>query len=199
MNYILTSIVAIGLIVWYIRPLYNFMAKRKYLLLDNSKLSFFSKAQVALPAIIFYTLILGLLLTPSFVNDQISNNQTIGVLAVQVVFIFFLTRYDKWQTKYKIRKDGIYYRSKTIKWDEPYSLKYKRTVFFILHKPRFIVVSHTTKIVIPLLSQEIEHFITTLDNTNKKLGKYAKELYENTTAYYVHNLEIEKDLNKLGK
>ena len=199
MDYKLMIAVAIGLVVWYIRPLYNFMAKRKYLLLDVSKLSMSRKIQTALPAIIFYALLLALIMLPSYVSDQLSANQTISILAVQIVFIFFFTRYDKWQTKYKVLDDGLKFRRRYIKWDEPYSIKFKKSAFLILHKPRFILKSKTTTIVVPMLSHNIEHFITRLSFKQKDIGKHAKKLYDNTRAYYVKNIEVEKELNKLGK
>lgn len=199
MDYILMAVVAIGLIVWYIRPLYNFMAKRKYLLLDVEKMTMTRKVQTALPAIIFYALLLGLIMLPSYVSEQVTANQTTSILVVQIVFIFLFTRYDKWQTKYSVEDEGVRFKRRYIRWDEPYSLKFKKSAFFILHKPRFILKSKKHVIVIPMLSHKIERFIARLSFTNKDLGFQVRELYENTRAYYIKNIEVEKELNKLGK
>lgn len=199
MQYIFILVVAIGMVVWYIRPLYNFMAKRKYHLLDIKKLSFGKKVQIALPAVIFYGLLLGVMILPSYISDLITTNETASIVAVEIMFIFAFTRYDKWQTKYTVETNGIRFRRRYISWDEKYTIQFKKTAFFVLHKPRFILKSQTTTIVVPMLSHNIKHFITRLSFKNKTLGKYAKELYENTSNYYVHNIDVEKKLNKMGK
>lgn len=199
MDYIILLAATIGLVIWYIRPLYNFMAKRKYLLLDSDSLSLSRKLQIALPAIIFYILIFGLMLVPTLVNDLISINQTTSILAVQIVMIFAITRFDKWQTKYKVERNAVHFGRKQIKWDEEYTIQFKRTAFLILHKPRFIMTSKSRRIVIPMLSHQIEHFIKRLSSTNDDIGKQAKALYDNTRAYYIENIEVEKKFNNKGK
>ena len=199
MNYVAILVVASVMVIWYIRPLYNFMAKRKYRLLDLQQLSLKARILTWLPAIAFYAIILGLIILPARLTDQISNNETTSIIALEIFFIFFLTRYDKWQTKYKVEDGGVRFRRRYIKWDEQYSLQFKKSIFIVLHKPRFILKSKTTKIVVPMLSHNIEHFITRLSFTNKELGFHVRTLYENTRSYYVGNIEVERQLNKLGK
>jgi hypothetical protein len=199
MNVAISIAVAFVVMIWYIRPIYNFTAKRKYILLDIDKMSFTQKVQTWLPSIMFYTLILGLMFYPAITNEVTSYITSGSILVSQVFAIFLFSRYDKWQTKYKVTTKELQFRRRVIKWDEPYTIKFKRNAFLILHKPRFILKSNDYTIVVPMLSHNIEHFITRLSFTNKKTGSYAREIYDNTRAYYVKNLDIEKELNKSSK
>jgi hypothetical protein len=110
-----------------------------------------------------------------------------------------VTRFDKFQTKYKVTNEALKFRHKTIRWDEPYTVKFKRNSFLILHKPRFIVKSETKRIVVPMLSFNFELFVKTIALKNHDIGAIVKELYKNTRAYYVENLEVEKELNRKSK
>ena len=107
MNYVIMLSVAVVTLLWYIRPLYNFMAKRKYVLLDTKSMSIARRIQSGLPAVTFYILILAFMFYPAIANDLIETNQTGSIVLIQIVFIFFLTRYDKRQTKYKVTKRSI--------------------------------------------------------------------------------------------
>jgi len=194
--YILVGFV---ILVWYVRPLYNFMAKRKYALLDLKTLSFSRKIQTWLPSLLFYTVILGLIFYPAVTNNLLGIAETSSIMFAQIIFLFLMTRYDKYQTNYNVLDDGVRFKKKMIKWDESYHIKFKKSIFLILHKPRFVLKSETTRIVVPMLSHNIEHFIARLSYKNQIIGNYAKELYEHTRSYYVTNLDIEKKLNKEGK
>lgn len=198
-NYLLMLVVAIVVLIWYIRPLYNFMAKRKYLLLDMEKMSLIRKIQTALPSIIFYLVIFGLMFYPAVTNKLLGVTQAGSIFIVQVLLIFLLSRYDKWQTQYKVENDGIRFKKKFIHWQEPYSVIFKKSVFIILHKPRFIILSKETKIVVPLLSSNIQQFIMFIEKTNESVGSQIKRLYQNTKDYYVLNIDIAKEINKIAK
>lgn len=187
------------MLVWYVRPIYNFMAKRKYGLLDLTSLSLTKRIQTWLPSLLFYTVIFGLVFYPAVTNDLLGLAETSSIMFAQIVFLFLFSRYDKWQTKYQVLDDGLQFRKKYIAWDDAYTVQFKRSAFFILHKPRFIIKSEKHVIVVPMLSHNIERFIRRLSYKNQTLGTYAKDLYEHTKAYYVTNIEIEKELNKLGK
>ena len=93
----------------------------------------------------------------------------------------------------------LQFKYRKIKWDEPYSIEFKKTVFVLLHKPRFIIRSKRVKIVVPMLSHEFKHFARTIHSKNKVIGEHIYKIYENTKSYYVDNIEIEKELNILGK
>ena len=199
MNYVIMLSVAIVTLLWYIRPLYNFMAKRKYVLLDVQSMSIARRIQSGLPAVTFYILILGFMFYPAIANDLIETNQTGSIVLIQIVFIFFLTRYDKRQTKYKVTDKGLKFKRRFINWEQPYSIKYKRNFLVILHKPRFILKSRNTTIVVPMLSHNIKTFITEINQKNDELGHLLTDLYENTRDYYIANLKLEKEINKIGK
>ena len=199
MNYGIMLIFAFVLIVWYIRPIYNFLAKRKYLLLDVDKLSFFRRVQTWLPSILFFMIVFGLMFVPALTSRLINSYEFASIFVLQIIAIFLLTRFDKWQTKYKVTDEALEFGYRKIRWDEPYSIEFKKTVFIILHKPRFIIESKKTKIVVPMLSHEFENFVNRISFTNEKVGKHIYRIYENTRSYYVDNIEIEKELNTLGK
>jgi len=175
------------------------MAKRKYLLLDQEKMSLSRRIQTGLPALAFYALVFGLILSPALITKVVGATETGGILLLQVLLIFLLSRFDKWQTKYVINDDSIVFKKRVIKWDEKYTVQFKKSIFLILHKPRFILKSKSTRIVVPMLSKNIERFIARLSYTNKDLGAITREIYDNTHAYYVKNIDVEKQLNKLGK
>ena len=199
MNYGIMLIFAFALVVWYIRPIYNFLAKRKYLLLDMEKLSLFRKVQTWLPSILFFVIVFGLMFVPALTSRLINSYEFVSIFVLQVIAIFLLTRFDKWQTKYDVTDELLTFGSRKIRWDEPYSIVFKKSVYIILHKPRFIIRSKRTKIVVPMLSPKFEKFARTIDSKNHKLGAHIFKIYENTRLYYVDNLEIEKELNQLGK
>ena len=199
MNYGIMLIFAFVLIIWYIRPIYNFLAKRKYLLLDVEKLSLFRRVQTWLPSILFFTIVFGLMFVPALTSRLINSYEFASIFVLQIIAIFILTRFDKWQTKYKVTEETLEFGYRKIRWDEPYSIEFKKTVFLILHKPRFIIESKKTKIVVPMLSHEFENFVNRISFTNEKVGKQIYKIYENTRSYYVDNIEIEKELNTLGK
>lgn len=196
MNYVVSLAVAFVVLIWYIRPIYNFMAIRKYVLLNHEKLSLSKRIQSGLPAIVFYTLIFGLMFYPAYTNQLVSMFETGSVLTLQIIFIFLFTRYDKWQTKYKVTEEYLQFRKKSIKWDESYNVTFKRSALLILRKPRFIVKSKSTTIVVPMLSKNITSFIHALERSNQVQGKLAKELFTNTKNYYIGNIELAKEMNK---
>ncbi len=184
------------MLIWYIRPLYNYMTIRKYVLLDKENYSLKRRIQSGLPAIIFYGLIFGLLFYPAMTNQLVSMVATGSILVVQIIAIFVLSRYDKRQTKYKVTNRGVEFGKKFIGYDDNYSIKFKKTFLFILHKPRFILKSKKTVIVIPLLSLRITDFILKIEETNKEKGVLARTLYNNTRAYYIDNIGIRNQINK---
>jgi hypothetical protein len=183
-------------LVWYIRPLYNFFARRKYMLLDNDDNSFSKKVQTSLPSILFYSIILGLMFYPVVTNNLINSVQSGSIITAEILFIFLLTRYDKRQTKYKVSNKGLTYRGKFIDWEEKFTIKHKNNIFVFLHKPRFIIRSKKNVIVVPLLSSNINKFVETLVKKNPGKGKYAYQIYHNGLNYYVVNKKLSKELNK---
>lgn len=197
MDYLLYSIIIFILLIWWVRPIYNFSAKRKYQLLDLEKLTIAQRVQTWLPALLFYGLLVGLLFYPAITNNVIGATGTGTILVIQVLFLYIITRFDKRQTKYKIQEKGLRYRKKFIAWDKKYTVTYKASVFFILHKPRFILVSKDTKIVVPMLSHRIQQFINKVYETNHNVGEYMGLIYENARVYYVDNVELIKKLNKI--
>lgn len=199
MNYGIMLIFAFVLLVWYIRPIYNVLAKRKYLLLDTEKLTWGRKLQTWLPSLLFFLIIFGLMFVPALTQKLINSYEFASIFVMQIIAIFLLTRFDKWQTKYKVTKEMIEFGYRKIKWDEPYSIHFKKTVFVLLHKPRFIIKSKKTRIVVPMLSHEFEKFARTIDLRDKNIGTHIFKIYENARSYYVDSLEIVKELNQLGK
>lgn len=199
MDYGIMLIFAFVLIVWYIRPIYNVLAKRKYLLLDLESLSFFRKIQTWLPSLLFFVIVFGLMFVPALTNKLINSYEFASIFVIQVIVIFLLTRYDKWQTKYVVTNESLSFGYRKILWDEPYSVEFRKTIFVLLHKPRFIIEAKHTKIVVPMLSHEFENFAKTISSKNEKLGSHIYRIYENARAYYVDNIEIVKELNLLGK
>jgi hypothetical protein len=199
MDYGIMLLFAFVLIVWYIRPIYNVLAKRKYLLLDTEKLSLFQKVQTWLPALLFFMIVFGLMFVPALTNEIINSYEFASIFVLQIIAIFALTRFDKWQTKYEVTNEALKFKYRKIKWDEPYSVEFKKTVFVLLHKPRFIIRSKRMKIVVPMLSHEFKHFAHTIHSKNNMIGEHIYKIYENTKSYYVDNIEIVKQLNILGK
>lgn len=197
MNYFVVFGLFFVTLIWYVRPVYNFMAKRKYVLLDIKNLSFMRRVQSSLPALTFYTIILVFMYYPAYVNKAINSIETGSILLLQIVFVFLFTRFDKHQSKYKIELDGIRFHRRQIFWKEHYTIKFKRNAFFILHKPRFILKSSTKRIVVPMLSIGITDFIVAIEKSNSKLGLIASEIYQNTRNYYIKNIDLEKQLSKL--
>lgn len=199
MDYGILLLFAFGIMIWYIRPIYNVLAKRKYILLDTDKLSFFRKVQTWLPSLLFFSILFGLMFVPALTSKLINSYEFASIFVLQVVAIFVLTRFDKWQTRYEVTSTSLNFGYRTIRWDEPYTVTFKRTVFVLLHKPRFIIKSKKTKIVVPMLSYNFEHFARTIKSKNHQLGETIFKIFENTRAYYVDNIEIEKELNQFGK
>jgi hypothetical protein len=133
---------------------------------------------------------------PVMANNIVVSTASGAVILSQLILIFVLTRYDKRQTKYKVQEKGIKYRRKFIKWDEEFDIKFKKTWLVLLHKPRFILKSKTTKIAIPMLSKKITPFIEALSKHNEKEGSICNEIYQNTRLYYIDNIGLTKKLNK---
>ncbi len=196
LEYILAGIGIVIVIIWMIRPLYNFFAKNKYVLLDMDDKSIKTRIKAGLPAFIFYLIILSYMAVPVMANNIVVSTASGAVILSQLILIFVLTRYDKRQTKYKVQEKGIKYRRKFIKWDEEFDIKFKKTWLVLLHKPRFILKSKTTKIAIPMLSKKITPFIETLSKHNEKEGSICNEIYQNTRLYYIDNIGLTKKLNK---
>lgn len=196
MEIIVIVLAVIITMAWYIRPLYNFFAKRKYILLDNKDNSLSKRIQTGLPSIAFYTVILGLMFYPVMTNNLIDSFQSGSIILGEILFIFFLTRFDKRQTKYKVSSKGIGYRGRFISWDQKYHIKFKNNIIFFLHKPRFILKSNNTTIVVPLLSLNINIFVEKILTNNPKKGKIVHQIYHNGLNYYVVNKELSKELKK---
>lgn len=196
MNIVIIAIAGIGMMVWYIRPLYNFFAKRKYTLLNEGRQTLTKKIQSGLPAVVFYTIIIGLMLYPAITNDLINNFESGSLIVAELILIFVITRIDKRQTKYSVTELEIKYRGKVIKWDTNPTVVFKKTIFVVLHKPRFIVKHKGTKIVIPVLSRNIEKFIKNAKINNIKDVLLVESIYKNIKNYYVKNNTLEKKLNK---
>ena len=112
-----------------------------------------------------------------------------------ILLIFFLTRYDKRQTKYTLDEKGLHFKSKTILWNDKYKVKFKKNIFFVLHKPRFIVTFKGTKIVVPVLSSKINKFINKVKNSYID-GSIVESIYQNIKSYYITNEKLTKTLNK---
>ncbi len=182
--------------VWYIRPLYNYMSIRKYVLLDKDNLSMKRRLQSGLPALLFYFLVLALLFYPAITNEVIGSIETGSILAIQVAIVFVLSRYDKRQTRYKVTETSVRFRKREISFKEKYKMKFKKSFWFILHKPRFILKSENFTIVVPLLSKNITNFIIKMEETNKEKGKLARDLYKNTRSYYIDNIQVTREINK---
>lgn len=193
---VMVILISFVTLVWYIRPLYNYMAIRKYVLLDKGNLSIKRRFQSGLPALLFYVLILGLLFYPAITNKLLNLSTAGSVIAIEIVIIFILSRYDKIQTKYKIHKDHVQFRRRTIYFKEEYTLKFKKSFFIVLHKPRFILKSNKYVIVIPLLSKNITDFIKRIDSFNHDKGTQCMELYQNIRNYHIQNIDIIKEINK---
>ena len=196
MNLIIIVFAALVTLIWYIRPLYNFFARRKYMLLDNEDKSISKKVKTSLPSILFYTIILGLMFYPVVTNNLINSIQSGSIIIAEILFIFILTRYDKRQTKYKVSGKGLEYRGKFINWNERYSVKFKNNTFIFLHKPRYIIKSKKHTIVVPLLSNNINNFVEAFVHKNPKKGEYVYQIYHNGLNYYVLNKKLSKELNK---
>lgn len=196
LNYILIGFGLVLVLIWMIRPLYNFFAKNKYVLLDNDDNSFKTRIRAGLPAYIFFIIIISFMFTPVVANSLIAATASGSVILSQLIIIFIITRYDKRQTKYKVLETGITYRGRTIRWDEKYEVRFKKTWLVLLHKPRFILQSKKTKIIIPMLSKKITKFIKALEQHNQKDGKLANTLYQNTRLYYIENIGIARKINK---
>lgn len=193
---VMVILISFVTLVWYIRPLYNYMAIRKYVLLDKGNLSIKRRFQSGLPALLFYVLILGLLFYPAITNKLLNLSTAGSVIAIEIVIIFILSRYDKIQTKYKIHKDHVQFRRRTIYFKEEYTLKFKKSFFIVLHKPRFILKSNKYVIVIPLLSKNITDFIKRIDSFNHDKGTQCMVLYQNIRNYHIQNIDIIKEINK---
>ena len=144
----------------------------------------------------FYLLVVGLLFYPAITNKLIGSIETGSIITLQIIVIFVLSRYDKRQTKYKVTEDSVRFRRRVIKFDEEYKMKFKKSFWFILHKPRFILKSENYVIVVPLLSKNITNFILKIEETNKEKGLLSRELYNNTRNYYIENIGITKEINK---
>lgn len=196
MDILIIILVAVGFSIWTIRPLYNFFAKNKYILLDQNKDNMKNQIKSGLPAVAFYLLILGFVLVPAQLNDLIERGTTFSIIFLEVVLIFVLTRIDKFQTKYEVTTKGVSFRKKFIRWNERYKINYKKTWLFVLHKPRFIVKSKNDKITIPVLSKNISTFIDELYLHDKMNGDLCDEIIHNARLYYIKNPELQKRLNK---
>jgi hypothetical protein len=189
-------LVAIGFSVWTIRPLYNFFAKNKYILLDQKKYTVVNQVKAGLPAVAFYLLLLGFVLVPARVNEIINSGTTLAIVILEVILIFVLTRIDKYQTKYEVTANEITFRKKLISWKTRYTVNYKKTWFLVLHKPRFIIKSNVTKITIPVLSKNISKFVDELYKHDHMNGDLVNEIIENARLYYIKNPKLQKQLNK---
>lgn len=197
MQYIVLIVAGFAIIVWTIRPLYNFFAKSKYVLLAEKKMSLLDRIMAGLPAFLFYVILILFVLSPAVSSELLSSIESGGVILLQLIIIFGLTRYDKRQTKYEISKVGIQYRKKQIRWDEKYDIKYKKAWFFVLHKPRFVLEYKGTKIVIPLLSENISLFVDKLLHTNHTVGQLCYDIYRHNQMYYVENRALAKQINHM--
>jgi len=197
MEHLIKYTVIFVITVWTIRPLYNFFQKNKYVLLSKNKDTFKDKIRAGLPAIIFYLLIIGLIVVPAIVNKLINSTTTSSVILVQIVTIFFISRYDKRQTRYIVSTKEISFKQKVISFKEQFTISYKKTWLVVLHKPRFIISNSNSKIVVPLLSKNINSFTNELINNRPKSGELVRKIVENSRNYYVGNNEVAKALNKL--
>ena len=196
MDILVMVLVAIGFSVWTIRPLYNFFAKNKYILLDQNKDNVLNQIKAGLPAAAFYLVLLGFVLVPAQMNDFVKAGTTTTIVILEVILIFVLTRIDKFQTKYEVTAHGVTFRKKMISWKTRYTVNYKKTWFLVLHKPRFIIKSNTTKITIPVLSKNISSFVDELYKHDHMNGDLVNEIIENARLYYIKNPDLQKQLNK---
>jgi len=196
MNYVFSLALAFIIMIWYIRPLYNFFAIRKYAIHNDSGNNILNNFKSALPSILFYTLLLALFFYPAITNELINSVQSSSIFIAEVVFIFVFTRIDKRQTKYEVSSLGVKHNWKFIKWSSKPTIKFKKSALFVLHKPRFILSDGNNKIVIPILSRNIEQFLKTYVKQNHEQGTRAMSVYKNTISYYLDNTNIVKELNK---
>ena len=196
MDYLIKYTAIFVITIWTIRPLYNFFQKNKYVLLSKHKDTFKDKIRAGLPAIIFYLIVIGLIVIPATVNKLINTTTTGSVILLQIITIFFISRYDKRQTRYKVSGNDVSYKRSIISFNDPFILSYKKTWLVVLHKPRFIIENKNEKIVIPILSKNINEFTKQLIIHDKSHGEYAKKIVDNSRAYYVDNLSLAKSLNK---
>ena len=196
MDILVAVLVAIGFSVWTIRPLYNFFAKNKYILLDQNKDNITHQIKAGLPAVVFYLLLLGFVLVPAQINEFINTGTTTAIIVLEVILIFVLTRIDKYQTKYEISEHGVSFKKKFIRWNERYSVSYKKTWFLVLHKPRFTVKSSSVKIVVPVLSKNSSNFVEELYKHDQMNGDLCNEIIHNARLYYIKNPLLQKQLNK---
>lgn len=196
MQYVVSIFISFIILVWYIRPLYNFFVIRKYSIHNHEANSLFSKIKTGLPAILFYTLLMCLFFYPVITNELINTIQSSSIFVAEVIFIFIFTRVDKSQTKYVVSSTGVRYHWKEIKWDSKPTIKFKKSAIIVLHKPRFILSDGSKKIVIPILSKNIEVFLKAYTKHNRVQGEKANTIYLNTISYYVSNKIISKELNK---
>jgi hypothetical protein len=141
-------------------------------------------------------LLLGLFFYPAITNELINSVQSSTIFIAEVVFIFVFTRIDKRQTKYEVSSVGLKHYWKFIKWSSKPNIKFKKYAFLVLHKPRFILSHGTQKIVVPILSKDIESFLKAYSKFDHEQGSKAMSIYKNTIAYYVENIDIVKELNK---
>ena len=195
-RYVVIFITTFVMMVWYIRPMYNYMSIRKYVLLDKENLSVKRRLQSGLPALLFYILVLSLMFYPAITNQLINATETGSIIALEIIVIFVLTRYDKIQTRYKVTEDSVRFFKRVIKFEEPYKMKFKRSFWLILHKPRFILKSERYTIVVPVLSKNITDFILRVEETNKEKGELCRELYNNIRNYYIGNIDVTRKINK---
>lgn len=196
MQYIIIFVAAFALIIWTIRPLYNFFAKSKYVLLDEKKMSVMDRIKAGLPAFLFYFVLILFVLYPATSNELVSSVESGSVILLQLIIIFGLTRYDKRQTRYVVARDGVRYKKNFIRWESSYQITYKKTWFYVLHKPRFIMRYSGVKIVVPLLSENIGPFINGLVKSNPKVGQFCFDIYSHNRLYYVENRKIAKLINR---
>lgn len=196
MELVYIIIAAVGFSIWTIRPLYNFLAKNKYILLDQNENTMTNRIKAGLPAVLFYALIISAILVPATLNNFFQAGTATAIIVLEIILIFLLTRIDKFQTKYSADKNGITYRRRFIPWNHQYTVLYKKTWLMVLHKPRFIIKGKSTKIVIPVLSKNISSFISELTKQDSKNGALCSEIIHNARLYYVKNPKIQKQLNK---
>jgi len=197
MEYIIIGFAVIGFAIWTIRPLYNFFAKNKYILLAQNEDNLMHRLKAGLPAILFYSVIFAFIMVPATANDLVKSTTTATIVFLEIVLIFTLTRYDKIQTKYHVNTKGVIYHKKNIAWDDTYTINFKKTSLFVLHKPRFIIKTKKISITIPLLSKNINNFIEELTKHDEVNGSLCSEIIKNARLYYIKNPEIQKKLNKM--
>ncbi len=195
MEILLSILAGLVIVVWTIRPLYNFFQKNKYVLLAENKNTLNNRVKSGLPAIAFLFIVLALLIVPAIMKNIVDGTTTGSVIVLEIIIIYILTRVDKRQTKYKVKSLGLEFKKRFISWDEM-SVRYKKTWLIILYKPRFIVRSNNTKIIVPLLSRQINEFSKEVLEHNKSVGLLVKSIINNGRDYYVTNKELAKKLDK---